>query len=143
MPTSIPQSHRDLLGAPVHAVVTTLMADHMPQSSLIWCQLDGDDVVFSTIKGRQKAINIRERGKGTILSVDPNNPFRYIEVRGNLTLEAEGTDKAVALIDDLAKTYLGADSFYGTVVPAELAGQETRVICRLSPTRVRAYPPQT
>ncbi len=140
MSISIPETYRDLLNAPTNVTITTLMPDHTPQSSVVWCKLDGDDILVSITVGQQKELNIRHRGKATVLAFDPENPYRYIEVRGNATVEDEGN---VALIDELAKAYRGVDSYYGDIAPAEMASQETRIVCRITPTRVRPFPPQS
>ncbi len=133
MSTKIPESHVDLLSAPVYVDVITVMPDGQPQASVVWCSYDGEHVLVNTAVGRQKEINLRERPMATVLSVDPNNPFRYIEVRGTVEVTEEG---ALAHINELAKAYRGADSYYGGVQPAELAKKETRVVCKITPTHV-------
>lgn len=135
MSAKIPQSHIELLTGPYAAVVCTLMPDGTPQSSVVWCNFDGEHVLFNTAVGRQKDKNLRARPDVSLLVVDPNNMYRYIEVRGPVTLTTEG---AVAHIDALAKLYRGVESYYGGVTPASLAAKETRIICKLTPTKVHA-----
>jgi PPOX class probable F420-dependent enzyme len=136
MSTSIPDSHKDLLGAPVYVDLVTVMPDGQPQASVVWCSYDGKHVLVNTAVGRQKESNMQARPKATILSVDPQNPFRYLEVRG--TVEAITEDGAMEHINALAKAYRNADSYYGGVMPADMAEKETRVICKIKPTRVNA-----
>ncbi len=133
MSVQIPDSHKDLLDGPIYVTVATVMPDGQPQLSIVWCNTDGNDVLVNTALGRQKDKNLRARPQATVLAIDPNNSFRYIEVRGNVTMVEEG---AVAHIDQLAKLYAGVDSYYGGMQPAELAEQETRVIARITPTKV-------
>ena len=136
MSTKIPDSHTDLLNAPVYVDVVTLMPDGQPQASVVWCSYDGEHVLVNTAVGRQKEKNLRERPMATVLAVDPNNPFRYIEVRGTVELTKEG---ALDHINQLAKAYRGADSYYGGVQPAEMAQKETRIMCKIKPTHVNAF----
>jgi PPOX class probable F420-dependent enzyme len=140
MSAQIPDSHRDLLNPPTYVTVATLNPDEQPQLSVIWCKTDGDDVLFSITTERQKAENLAERPKATILSIDPQNPFRYVEVRGKVTMTKEG---GLDLINELAQAYRGVDRYYGGVAPAEQEAKETRVVCRLTPSRVRPFPPQS
>jgi PPOX class probable F420-dependent enzyme len=136
MTTKIPESHTDLLNAPVYVNVVTVMPDGQPQASVVWCSYDGEHVLVNTAVGRQKEKNLRERPMATVLAVDPENPFRYIEVRGTTELTKEG---ALDHINQLAKAYRNADSYYGGVQPAEMAQKETRIICKIKPTHVNAF----
>ncbi|SEN41045.1 PPOX class F420-dependent oxidoreductase [Nonomuraea pusilla] len=95
---------RALLDAPNHAVVTSLNPDGGPQSTVVWVRTDGDDVLFSTLKGRRKPTNFARDPRASLLVIDPDNPYRYVEVRGRVTMEddTEGT-----LIQELAHKYTG------------------------------------
>ena len=71
-----------------------------------------------------------ERPQVTLLLLDPDNAFRYLEVRGVVTsISPTGGD---AHIDALAKKYLDLDA-YPYRDPAE-----TRVICSIEPRKVLA-----
>lgn len=77
------------------------------------------------------------RPQVSLLAMEPENPFRWIEVRGEVI---DVTDEGgVEHIDKLAQEYVGAPSYYGNAAPAEAKDQETRVICRIKPTRVIAF----
>ena len=134
---TIPDSHRDLLTGPVYAVLTTLMPDGQPQSSVVWADYDGEYVLVNTAKGRQKERNMAERPKVTVLAIDTDQPFRWIEVRGEVSEITE--EGGVAHIDKMAQLYAGQPSYYGHVAPASQATQETRVICKIVPARVVAF----
>jgi len=139
MSTTIPQSHKDLLLEPVYVTLTTLMPDNQPQSSVVWCDYDGEYVLINTARDRQKERNMRERPMATVLALDPENPYRYLEVRGQVDEITE--EGGVEMIDKLAKLYVDADSYYGGFAPAEQANREIRVTCKIKPTRVVAFPP--
>ena len=128
---SVPEKYRDLLDTrPVLVSLATVQPDNQPQVTPVWIDMEGEQLRVNTAKGRQKHVNMVERPMVTVLAVDPENPFRYIEVRGKVThITEEGGD---AHIDRLAKKYLDADSYPGRN-PAE-----TRIICYIEPTNVFA-----
>lgn len=134
MSETIPQSHRDLLEGPVFNTFVTILPDGMPHASVVWSKLDGDHILVSTTVGRRKEQNIRQDPKVNILTIDPENPYRYLEVRGEVTDVIE--KNAVDLIDELAELYVGKSPYYGAVMPAENRQQEQRVILKIKPTKV-------
>ncbi len=140
MSVTIPDSHKDLLEESVYVTVATILPDGQPHLSVVWCDYDGQHVLVNTARGRQKDKNLTERPMATILAIDPENPFRYLEVRGSVELTEEG---ALDHINKLAKQYKGVDSYYGGVAPAEMKDQETRVLCKITPTKVIAFPPES
>ena len=137
MSEKIPDSHADLLTSPVVVTLATLMPDGQPQMTAVWCTYDGTHVLFSTTRGRQKAKNMSARPMATVLAIDPQNPFRYLEVRGSVVEVTE--ENAMDLISQLAMLYANTPNYYGGVVPADLEAQEVRVICKLLPTKVTAF----
>jgi len=127
----------DLLQRPVYVVLTTLMPDGQPQSSVVWCDYDGRYVRVNSARGRQKDKNMRADPRVTVLALDPDDPFRWLEVRGRVaTITEEG---AVEHIHALSQQYTG-QRYYGGFAPAERAGQETRVLYAIQPVRVVAFP---
>ncbi len=114
-----------LLDAPTYAVLTTLNADGSPQMSTMWVTRDGNDVLFSTVDGRQKPRNLRRDPRAAVLLVNPDNPFEYLEIRGTVSL----TEDPGRLIDELSQKYLGQD------YPAE-SPETVRLVVRLTPTKV-------
>lgn len=136
MSTQIPDSYKDLLENPNFATITTVFDDGQPQSTVIWVKLSGDTVQFSVTDSRQKTENMRKNPKVSLLIIDPNNGYRYIEVRGTVSMtEAGGVD----LINELAKKYTGKDEYYGGVAPAESKDKETRLVVTLTPEHVVAH----
>jgi PPOX class probable F420-dependent enzyme len=134
MDKNIPESHVDLLEGPVFVTLATIMPDGQPQATVVWCSYDDPYVLVNTARGRQKEKNMRERPMATVLAVDPDNPYRYLEVRGSVEMTEAA---ALAHINELASLYMDK-SYYGGVAPAEQQDKEVRVICRIKPTRVRA-----
>jgi len=125
----IPASHRDLFDKPAFAHLVTLMPDGSPQVTPVWCDLQDGQVVVNTARGRVKDKNLRRDPRVALEISDPENPYRYIQVRGEATeLTEEGAD---AHIDRMAKKYLGKDEY-----PFRQEG-EVRVIVRIRPDRVQ------
>jgi PPOX class probable F420-dependent enzyme len=134
MPVTIPNSHQDLFVKPVHAVLTTLMPDGQPQSSMVWVDYDGRHVLVNTTLERQKGRNMQANPKVSLLVVDPENTSRWIEVRG-LVVEMTG-DGAETHADSLTLRYTGKSHFYGDIYPADQKHKEARVIVRIEPVKV-------
>lgn len=131
---SLPESHRDLFTRPVHGVLSTMMPEGQPQSSLVWVDYDGSYILICTALGRRKCRNMQANPKVTLLVVDPNNTSRWIEVRGRVAeITTEG---AIAHADMLAQRYTGKEHFYGGVYEGEWQQYETRVIVKIAPVRV-------
>src|SRR6476659_6578128 len=99
----IPRSHLDLVDRPPVAALTTIMPDGYPQTSVVWCDFDGQCVRVNTMRGFAKERNMRRDPRVALLCYDPRRPLRYLEVRG---LVVEMTEVgAVAHLDALASTY--------------------------------------
>jgi hypothetical protein len=103
--TTIPESHADLLGKKGFAHVATLQPDGAPQLSVVWFEWDGEHVLFSTDRKRQKMRNVGRDPRVAILITDPENPYRYLELRGRI--ERVDPDPQAELADVLARKYLG------------------------------------
>ena len=126
MPTSLPPLARKLLDGELFATLATVNADGSPQSSVIWVKRDGDEIVFSTIRGRRKTRNMERDPRVSVVGFDPANPYQYFEVRGTVTLDEQGGRE---LIDELSVRYTGKP--YGLDGP-----DAVRVVCRLTPEHV-------
>ena len=100
---------RELIARPVLASLTTLGRDGTPQVTPLWIDLDGDDLLFNTAKGRVKARHM-ERDPRVAVSVDrPGRPLqRGGPARDGVDITTDGADDH---IDALAKKYLGVDSY--------------------------------
>ncbi len=121
----IPEKYRDLFSKKAFGSLATIQPDGSAQVTPVWCDFDGKHLVFNSARGRRKDRNIRRDPRVTLTLIDPDNPYRYLEVRGRVV---EITEKgADAHIDALAKKYLGVETY-----PYRQAG-EVRVIYRIQP----------
>jgi PPOX class probable F420-dependent enzyme len=128
MAANIPESHRDILDKKAFAFLGTLMPDGSPQVTPVWVDYDGSHVLINTAKGRVKDKNMRRNKRVALAVADPDNPYRYLEVRGRIDdITETGAD---AHIDKMAKKYLGKDKY-----PFRQSG-EVRVIYKVRPERV-------
>jgi PPOX class probable F420-dependent enzyme len=128
MATQIPEEVKDIFKKRAFAHLATVMPDGSPQVTPVWVDYDGTHVRINSAKGRMKDKNMR-RDKRVALSVqDPDNPYRYVEVRGKVDdITESGAD---ADIDALAKKYLDKDKY-----PFRAPG-EVRVIYKIRPERI-------
>jgi PPOX class probable F420-dependent enzyme len=125
--SGIPQTHLDLFKKKAFAHLATLMPDGKPQVTPVWVDYDGKYVIINTAQGRLKDKNMQRDGRVALSITDPDNPYRYLEVRGSI---AERTLKgADAHIDAMAKKYLDQDKY-----PFRQPG-EVRVIYKVLPER--------
>ena len=113
---------------PYYAVATTVRPDGSPQSTVVWVDYDGENVVFNTAEGRVKPRNLRANPQVSVTVVDPADGYRWISVSGPTELTEEG---AAEHINELANKYWGRDY----AIPE---GQQ-RLIVRVTPERVTAY----
>lgn len=134
MAVPIPESHAGLLQTAVHGVLTTMMPDGMPQSSIIWVDYDGEYVLVNTTLERRKGRNMRADPHVSVLVIDPENSSRWIEVRGRVAKITQ--DSAEAHADKLTQRYTSRKRFYGDIYPVERKYEETRVIVKIEPVKV-------
>lgn len=105
----IPDEFLDLFKKKALAHLATLMPGGEPQVTPVWVDYDGERVVFNTAMGVQKDKNLQRDGRVSLSIADPDNPFRYLEVRGNVTDRTlEGADEH---LDLMAKKYMGLDKY--------------------------------
>jgi PPOX class probable F420-dependent enzyme len=133
----IPASHRDLVDCPPVAALTTVTPDGHPQTSVVWCDFDGECVRINTMRGFAKERNMRRDPRVTLLCYDPRRPLRYLEVRGTVVEMTEAG--AAEHLDNLASTYAGRPMrYFGEAIPARFAQTEIPVRCRIRPAHVVA-----
>lgn len=121
----IPEGYRDLLETTALIHVATLGPNGEPQNNPVWFDWDGEHIKFSQTKTRQKYKNVGRDPRIAVSIVDPENPYRYLEVRGEVTEIEE--DPNLDFINAMAKKYLGMDEY-----PYHQPGDE-RVIFYLKP----------
>ncbi len=121
----IPESHVDILHKKSFAHVATVDADGTPQVTPVWVDYDGKDILINSAKGRKKDRNLRERPEVAVSIQDPDNPYRYLGVQGEVE---EVTEKgATEHIHKLSHKYNGRDY--------DLPEGQVRVIYKIRPTR--------
>ena len=106
----IPQQYLDLVtNKKAFAHLATLMKDGSPQVTPVWLDFTDGMIRVNTARGRVKDRNLKVGSRVALSVADPDNPYRYVQVRGKVTKETEqGAD---AHIDSLAKKYMGVDSY--------------------------------
>jgi PPOX class probable F420-dependent enzyme len=128
---TIPDKFLDLMQQKkAFAHLATVMPDGTPQVTPVWFDYSNGIVRVNTAKGRVKARNMNEGAAVALSIMDPDNPYRYIQVRGRVRRATE--QDADAHIDALAKKYLGKDT-YPWRRPSE-----TRLTVEIEPTSVQA-----
>ena len=107
---AIPERYLDLVEKKkAFANLATVMPDGSPQVTPVWVDYKGGLVRVNTAKGRVKARNMKEGSRVALAILDPDNPYRHLQIRGRVKRVTEqGAD---AHIDALAKKYLGQDKY--------------------------------
>ena len=108
------------------AALTTLMPDGHPQTQVMWVDADGEHLLINTEVHRQKFRNVERDPRVTITIWDREDPYRFVEVRGEVVEKVRGKE-AREHIDELSYKYRGGP--YKTQIKSE------RVVLRISPLR--------
>jgi len=135
MKTSIPDSHKDLLEGPVNVVLSTIMPDGQPQSTPVWCNVDGNTILINTMRQFRKAKNMQSNSNVSIIAFQLQEPLRNIEVRGRVIEMTE--DEALEHLNELNLLYPGVPTFVGESVDLALKDKLTPVKISIKPIRVR------
>jgi len=107
---AIPDQYLDLLQQKkALANLATVMPDGSPQVTPVWFDFAGGLVRVNSAKGRVKVRNMSEGARVALAIVDPENPYRYIQIRGRVARVTE--QGASEHIDSLSKKYLGKDKY--------------------------------
>ncbi len=120
---TLPDSHADLLERPLFAHLATVRPDGTPQTNVMWFAWDGDVLRMTHTKARQKFRNFVHQPKVALSVADPDDQYRYLEVRG--TVESIEDDDAVASF------YQGLQQRYSHPIPIKDAA--LRVIVTVRP----------
>ena len=128
MAQSLPEGARALVDGTNFATVATIQPDGQPQLSVVWVKRDGDDILFSTTTNRRKYDNVTRDPRASVLIYAQDNPYSYLEVRGDVKTTEEGGRE---LIDELARKYMGAERY-----TMDDGTDNVRVVVRISPDKV-------
>lgn len=128
---TIPEQYRDLVDSKkALAHLATIMPDGSPQVTPVWFDHAGGVIRVNSAKGRVKSRNMTEGAKVALSIVDPDNGYRYIQIRGQVSKVTEqGGD---AHIDALAHKYLGVDKY------PYRSPNEVRMIFEITPASIQA-----
>ena len=125
MAQTIPEKYQDLFDKKAFANLATLMPDGTPQVTPVWVDFDGDYILVNSARGRQKDKNMKRNSSVALSILDPDNPYRYLEVRGQVAeITEEGAEQH---IDKMAKKYMDLDRY-----PYRRPG-EVRVLYKIEP----------
>lgn len=133
MPIALPQSVKKILEDKAYGHVVTLNPNGTPQATMVWTDVEGDEVLFNTAEDRVKPKNLRRDPRIVVSVQDRNGPQSHMVFYGKATVTEVGAD---AHIDKLAKRFLGADKY-----PFRRPG-EKRVIVRIKVDRIGGYGPK-
>ena len=127
----IPEKYQDLLsGKKAFASIATVLSDGSPQVTPVWFDYQNGRIRVNTEKKRVKARTLKLGAPVALAILDPDNPYRYLQVRGKVVSANE--NGADAHIDSLAKKYLGQDKY-----PFSQPG-DVRVMYEIEPTSAQA-----
>lgn len=126
--TALPEAARAHFDAPEFVTLATIQPDGQPQLSVVWVERDGDDLLMSTVEGRQKHRNLVRDPRATVLLYPKDNPYSYVEIRGEVTMTTEGGRE---LIDRLNQKYTGTPRY-----TMDDGTDNVRVVVRLHPRKV-------
>jgi PPOX class probable F420-dependent enzyme len=126
---AIPEEYRDLFERKAFANFATVMPDGTPQVTPVWVGYDGTHLLINTAKGRQKERNVQQNPKVGLSILDPDDPYRFVSVRGEVEEVTE--EGAVDHINELTKRYMDREEYPNL-------GEEggPRVVVRIRPDRV-------
>ena len=108
MTTDLSNRARALIERPVLANVATVDSAGRPQLTPVWIDLEGDELVFNTARGRAKETNLEKNPHVAVSIVDPDDQYNVVVVRGSAEPTEDGAD---AHIDKMAKKYLGVATY--------------------------------
>src|SRR6185436_7047512 len=127
MSSEIPEKFQDLFDKKAFASLGTLMPDGKPQVTPVWVDFDGKHILVNSAKGRVKDRNMRRDPRVSMALIDPDNPYRYLQLQGHVVeITENGADEH---IDKMAKKYMGKDKY-----PLRQPG-EVRVLYKIEPDR--------
>ena len=112
------------------AFLATSMPDGSPQVTPVWFNMEGDYILINTVKGRTKYRNMQANPQVALAIPDPQNPYRYIQIRGRV-VEIR-TAGGMEHIQKLAVIYTGKTG--------DFPPDQERVIYKIVSERIDAHP---
>lgn len=127
----LPPDYHDLFERETFASFATVMPDGTPHVTPVWIDYDGEHVLVNTARGRRKDRNVRADPAVGVLVLDPDDPYRYVSIRGEAVEVTE--EGAAEHIDRLARRYMDVSEY-----PHHGDERGPRVIIRIEPERIVA-----
>lgn len=125
---TIPDDYRDLFERETLAHFATCLPDGAPHVVPVWIDADGDDLLVNTVRGTRKEKNVRGERRVALSLVDPDDPNRFLAVRGEVVEVTE--DGAGEHVNALANRYMDVAEY------PRLGEESSRVVLRVRPERV-------
>ncbi len=130
MPIEIPETVKQFLSEKAYGHVVTRNPDGSPQVSMVWMDVEGNDLLFNTAEGRVKPRNLRSDPRIIISVQSPSDPQVHSVFHGTTTVTEEGAEQH---IDKLAKRFLEMEEY-----PWRVQG-EKRLLVRTQVDRIGGY----
>jgi len=108
------------------AALTTLLPGGHPQTQVMWVDANETHLLINTEVHRQKFRNVERDPRVTVTIWDKEDPYRFVEVRGEVVEKVKGQE-AREHIDELSSKYRGR--------PYQTQIQSERVLLRIAPSR--------
>ncbi len=134
MTVIIPDSHKDLLEKPVVVILSTVSAEGKPHSVAIWRRWDGEMIRITSDPDNRKHRNILANPNVSVLALDPQNPYRFLEIGG--VVESIETEGALEELNLHTQLYMGKAKYFGNVEPAEGEATYKGIMFKIRPMRV-------
>jgi len=106
---TVPAEYHDLFEKRTIAHFSSLLPDGSPHVVPVWIDFDGTHLLVNTASGRRKTRNVRRDPRVALSMTDPDDPYRYLGVRGEVVEVT--TEGAVSHIDELARRYMGVEEY--------------------------------
>ena len=128
---NFPDSHLDLLSDEKKALLylATTMHDGSPQVTPVWFNVDGDYILINSALGRVKDKNMRKNPKVAMVIGDPKNPYRYVQIRGQVVeFIIEGAEGHIDILNL---------KYNGTPLYPNHSADMPRVIYKILPEKIQ------
>ncbi len=131
MTAQLPDSVHDLFERPILCALSTINPDGQPHTVPVWCDFDGTHVRVNSPDATRKARNMKLGSKVTLLLIDPQSNYHWVEVMGHIVEINDEAHGARDHINSLSKKYTGNPVYQGYG-----GGPQTRLMYLIAPDKV-------
>lgn len=117
MSLPIPENFHDLFNRPILCALTTINPDGGPHTVPVWVDFDGEHVRVNMPVATKKARNLKINPKLSLLVIDPQNDYHWIEIQGYVGEVKDEAHGAREHINQLSEKYTG-NSVYRSYGPS-------------------------